>query len=273
MGKSSSKFFDEIARSVYNNDLSAFAGLLHLLKSINSPLEISAQVCVDLKIPEDWNPSTLHLVCYLDKPDFLTFLIEVFEDLEIINQDSFGYTALMIAVKHRKEKIVEMLLSEGVMVKNQYDSGDTALHYACEGGDMRIALHLISNCTNLDVVNQEGMTPLMYAVQKKHFKLAQTLVNMGADPFIPDNNQFTSVDWGKKVGWSEEELESIKKDMWSLDQGVKQMRSESNGESFITITDRSVVGEQEVLEKPNFLVKGLWKVFDFVVTDQISWNK
>ena len=80
----------------------------------------------------------------------------------------------MNAVRNRKEQIIELLLSKGAntMVKNQYDSGDSALHYACDEGDMRIALLIVSHSTNIDLTNNEGMTPLMYALQKKHLKLA-----------------------------------------------------------------------------------------------------
>ena len=273
MGKSSSKFHNEIAAAIYKDDLTSFATILNHLESINSPLYISPKSCNSIDIQEDWNPSAVHLICYLNKPSFLSFITQGYPELDLNLQDSFGNTPLMIAVKHRKEKIIEALLSKGagVLIRNQLDCGDTALHYACEGGDMRIALLIISNSTDIDVVNQEGMTPLMYAIQKKHVKLAETLVSMGADPFITDKNQCSALDWAEKTGLSYAEIERLGRHCTNLDQNKMFSRSESNAENNITITDRSFIRETESPQRPGFFAKTLWKGIDFLVTDQISW--
>ena len=146
MGLFSSKIHDQIAEALFNNDLTAFASLLYHLKSIDSPIYLSYSTCNKLKIPEDWNPSLLHLICFFNKPEYLSFIIQGYPLINTNIQDIFGYTPLMQSVRDRKEQIAEILLSKGAksLIKNQYDCGDTALHYACELGDMRIALLIIS---------------------------------------------------------------------------------------------------------------------------------
>ena len=181
----------------------------------------------------------------------------------------------MNAVRNRKEQIIEILLSKGAntMVKNQYDSGDSALHYACDEGDMRIALLIVSHSTNIDLTNNEGMTPLMYALQKKHLKLAETLLTMGADPFVTDNNQLNAIDWARKVGVSNEFIEKLSIDAGDFDQISKEKRKVFNNETFIEFTDRSFVKNEETLQNPGIIKKTLSKTFDFLITNQISWVK
>jgi hypothetical protein len=89
MGKSSSKLYDEIAVSINENDLSQFRQLISSLKTIEEPLIISPSCCRLIGILEDWNPSTLHLVCYLNKPQILFQLLEDSRSLNINTQDIF----------------------------------------------------------------------------------------------------------------------------------------------------------------------------------------
>jgi ankyrin repeat protein len=275
MGRSNSKIHDEIGESLWKNDLTEFSSLLYHLSSIDEPLSISSSVCTKLDIPEDWNPPLLHLLCYLNKPQYLSILLQGYPLLNINIQDIFGYTPLMKSIINRKEQIIEILLSKGAntMIKNQYDSGDTALHYACDGGDMRIALLIISNSSNLDTGNDEGMTSLMYAIQKKHLKLVDTLISMGADAFITDNNGVSGLEWAVRVGINRETIEKISKESGEYDQHSKDRRKESYNDTFIDVTERSFIKEQESVEGPGIVTKTIWKGIDFLITDQLTWSK
>jgi ankyrin repeat protein len=182
----------------------------------------------------------------------------------------------MLAVNNRKEEIIEILLSKGAdaMIKNQYDSGDSALHYACDGGDTTIALMIISNSTDLNLRNYEGMTPLMYAVQKKHLKLAETLISMGADPFVTDKCSLSAIDWAFKVGIPEPQVRVLGKESLDLDHFEnRSYKKKNHSESFVTSSDRSLyTDEQDPTYKPGLIADGIGKGIDLLI-NQVTWSK
>jgi ankyrin repeat protein len=268
MGKSHSKTHDELAQSLLLSDLTQFASLLPSLSDVNSFLYLSRSVCLCLHIPEDWNPPLLHLICRLSKIPFLKFLLQHYSSIKLNLQDAFGFTALMNSARFGQEEVCSLLLGQGANtnIKNQYDSGDTALHYACEEGDLRIAMLIIAHSSVIDAKNNEEMTPLMYAVQKRHVKLAEILVNRGADPFVCDRNGKSAAEWGGGV------LDAALKETGGVEQSRRGRKIESVAESMITYTEHSFNKEVETNEyKPGVITKALWRIFDFAVTDQVSW--
>ena len=116
-----------------------------------------------------------------------------------------------------------------------------------------------------------------YKLSKRPFipfglELAENLVAMGADPFFIDKNNYSAVDWARKVGLSEEFIETIAKEGNGEDQGRKGKKVESFSESMITYSERTFSKEPAVTpESPGALTKAFWGAFDYLVTDQVSW--
>ncbi|CAF0777396.1 unnamed protein product [Adineta steineri] len=76
-------------------------------------------------------------------------------------------TALMLAVKHGKADLVELLIRNGAGVNLQDSEGLTALMYAVEHGSLNIVkLLLIQPECNIDIVDNNGQTAITIATNK-----------------------------------------------------------------------------------------------------------
>uniref|UniRef100_A0A0G4GH36 Uncharacterized protein n=1 Tax=Chromera velia CCMP2878 TaxID=1169474 RepID=A0A0G4GH36_9ALVE len=73
----------------------------------------------------------------------------VFEDV--------GHSALDLAVMHGRKGVVELLIDQ------EKEAGETALHKASERGDRKMVEFLLSQHATVDAVDNEGLTPLLYA--------------------------------------------------------------------------------------------------------------
>lgn len=109
---------------------------------------------------------------------------------EIIDQkDDDGDTPLMNACDSGCIESVEVLLARGALVNQVSDDGHTALHltaqYAGED-DIAIAKLLIQSGALVDVVAQNGWTPLMKARASGNDQLQAFLIEKGADPKTGD---------------------------------------------------------------------------------------
>lgn len=267
MGNKFTALSNSLASSISQNNFTQFSQLLHDVGNINGCLSISSDVCTKLRIPSDWDPPVIHLVCFFKKKNFLIFLLSSFEDADVNVQDQFGFTALMRSVKTGCQGIIGILLDRGadILKANQYDSGDTALHYACEKGDLKIAVMLLNKTKIIDIENSEGMTPLIYAVQKKHEKLIEKLLEMGADPYIPDKSQKSALDYAKNLGFSSKILERFS--------NFSYLKKNDSNDASIIMTDRTIIQDPEDHSSPSTLAKAVFKTLDILITNQITWTK
>ena len=69
---------------------------------------------------------------------------------------------------------------------NERVCGCTALHYASFYGYQPIAQLLLDHACKVDLKNFSGVTPLMWAIERRHLHIAQLLVANGAQvsPFL-----------------------------------------------------------------------------------------
>jgi len=56
---------------------------------------------------------------------------------------------------------------------------------------------LLEHGANLNVQDNDGRTPLHYAVENCHVDVARVLFDHGADPTIRDNEGMTPLDYGR----------------------------------------------------------------------------
>lgn len=92
-------------------------------------------------------------------------------------------TAIMYAAERGNVRMLEMLIANGADPSERDSCGMTALHIACQSGQLDAAAKLIScNASqNLDERNADGLTPFHLAVQQDHTDLACLLVQSGAN--------------------------------------------------------------------------------------------
>jgi ankyrin repeat protein len=146
--------------------------------------------------------------------------IELVKDLikqgaSVNARNSYGTPLLLIVASKEGErfsKILKILLDNGADINNQDfdipDYGETALHAACEIGDIDRIKMLIERGANINIRNEFGDTPLHCAVLWGDIEVVKLLINNGADVNIKDGSYegCTPLEWAIK----ENNIEIIK---------------------------------------------------------------
>ncbi|NXS97252.1 KANK3 protein, partial [Jacana jacana] len=87
-----------------------------------------------------------------------------------------GQTALMLAVSHGRQEMVEALLACGADVNLQDEEGSTALMCACEHGRVETVKLLLAQPTcNVSIVDSDGNNAIAIALEANHSNIAMLL--------------------------------------------------------------------------------------------------
>ncbi|KAM6107162.1 KN motif and ankyrin repeat domain-containing protein 3 [Pterocles gutturalis] len=87
-----------------------------------------------------------------------------------------GQTALMLAVSHGRQEMVEALLACGADVNLQDEEGSTALMCACEHGRVEtVKLLLAQPACNISIVDSDGNNAVAIALEAGHSNIAMLL--------------------------------------------------------------------------------------------------
>lgn len=103
-----------------------------------------------------------------------------------------GRTPLMVAVVKGSIQIVESLVQNGARLQARGFKQLTALHEASAHGEVDIAKYLISLGTAIDVVSDDGVTPLMCAAAAGNNEVVELLLKNGADWRKKENKDATA---------------------------------------------------------------------------------
>lgn len=147
-------------------------------------------------------------------------------------RNSRSYTALMLAARHKKTRLGELLLEAGADVNLRNKYGETAimlasyhgqmdmvkqLHekgaefdhagwnpliYAATNGYHEIVTFLLDSGANINVTTDNGTTALMMAVRGSHYDTVKLLLARGANLQASNEAGETALDWANKKGHS-----------------------------------------------------------------------
>jgi ankyrin repeat protein len=113
-------------------------------------------------------------------------LFEIRQD--IVYSSRYYTTALNIAAPKGLVKTVKRLLEKDAEVSTRDGVGYTALHCAASSGSTEIIDLLLEQRAHIHSCSKLGSTPLHFAAANNHINAVRYLLNKGASPLAPDNN-------------------------------------------------------------------------------------
>ncbi len=109
------------------------------------------------------------------------------------------FNQLFAAAVLGKSERVKFLLSEGVDVNSQTETGKTALMGASFNGNIRVVKVLLTYGADVNKKDNQGVTALMDAVMFGNEKLVEFLIMAGADTQAQDNQGVSVLERAQKT--------------------------------------------------------------------------
>ena len=131
--------------------------------------------------------SALHIAASFPNSKRLTR--QLCENSSYINASNYEkMTPLHVAVVTRNIENADVILRYGGNVnQTEGKNGNTALHLACINNDVDCIRMLLKHNADLAVRNNEGLTPIMFAVKYHVLTVADFLIENGADLTAKDS--------------------------------------------------------------------------------------
>ncbi|KAM6915448.1 NF-kappa-B inhibitor epsilon [Xenentodon cancila] len=137
-------------------------------------------------ITEDGD-TILHLAIIHEKEDFALELIQIFPKEVLDIQNNLYQSPLHLATYLNLEDVVKGLLENGANLALQDQDGNTALHVACQNGQIKCASELIRDVSPsklapvIESQNWRGLACLHLAALNRQHQIMKLLVKKGAD--------------------------------------------------------------------------------------------
>ena len=112
----------------------------------------------------------------------------------IQQEDTKGFTPLIIAVYNNQPPVVDFLLQKGANPDEQDLSGNSALMGVCFKGYTEIAKKLIDAGADVNQRNSQGAPALTFATTFGHLEIAKMLLEKGADLSLRDSRGKSPLD-------------------------------------------------------------------------------
>ena len=170
----------------------AKAGDLTLVKALVSAGD------VDINVIDSFQSSPLMMAVDNRHLAVAEYLLQNGADIHLDNK--YGYTPLMQAVMRNDANMVSMLLDKGAKIdqKNFYTEL-TSLMMAVDNGSMELVELLLARQANLNLQDGRGRSALMHATAARLPKIAERLIQAGADTTLKDKQGRTADDLAKPV--------------------------------------------------------------------------
>ncbi len=154
------------------------------------------------KFTEAENGTPLHVAA--SEGHVLTSHVLVQAGAELDAIDDEQNTPLMKACVEGKSNVVKYLLAAGADLTLRGDDGMTCLHLAAQSGHLD-CVQVIMSQNNLprkfiNLQDEGGWTPLVWACENKHEEVISYLLECGADPLITDAEGNIALHWAALSG-------------------------------------------------------------------------
>jgi ankyrin repeat protein len=124
--------------------------------------------------------TALHWATYQDEAETAQLLVRAGANVKAANR--YGVTPLSLACTNGNGAMVELLLKAGADPNAALPGGETALMTAARVGDLASVKALLLHGARVDAKDdRRGQTALMWAAAEGHAKVAEMLIEVGAD--------------------------------------------------------------------------------------------
>ena len=103
--------------------------------------------------------------------------------------DAKNRELLLISKKGDKEKLYDLLSLNQIDINFQNENGWSALHFACDEGNLKISKILIKSKIDLNLKTNEKKTALHISTFRGYFDITKLLIESGAKINLRDNEQ------------------------------------------------------------------------------------
>jgi ankyrin repeat protein len=135
---------------------------------------------VDVNVPQVDGMTALHWATYQDDLDTATLLVRAGANVKATNR--YGVTPLSLACTNGNGAMVELLLLAGADPNAALPGGETPLMTASRVGSLPTVKALLARGAAVESKDdRRGQTALMWAAAEGHAKVAEMLIEVGAD--------------------------------------------------------------------------------------------
>ncbi|MBS0288788.1 MAG: ankyrin repeat domain-containing protein [Proteobacteria bacterium] len=184
-----------------------------LMLALNSNSDIALKLIAkgaDINLRTNKGETMLMLAAMSGYKDVVLNLLENGAD---INAKGDFATALFIAILHKKNEVVKILIEKGADININFPPNYlTALMLAIQTNQSDIALQFIEKGADIHAKAANGMTALFFAAQYGLLDVAQKLIEKNADVTIKSSLKMTPLSMAAKFNHSQLILEFLKKD-------------------------------------------------------------
>ena len=164
------------------------AALFCKLESVKNLIGKGANPCLE----NNDGHNSLHCAVSGGDPDIIELLLSNGPDID--SRTGEGSTPLIIASFTGNVDAAKYLLEKGADPSLQDNYGWNSLHFASQFDDRGMILQILTQVTDIESRNADGLTPLMIAVLHGTLQGVKCLLERGADPFSEDNLGRNSLD-------------------------------------------------------------------------------
>lgn len=174
--------------------------LLHIAASQKDPYYATALIKRGLSVlsTDSRGYAPIHYAAMNGAIETLKVFLNHDRTKQMVNVQSKNKTsALTVAIQHGQKEIIRFLFDQGALPGMSPD-GYSTLHCALHFGDLEIINellnHKISVAPLINVISEEGGTPLMLACELDSPDLVQRMITLGADPKIARKDGVTALE-------------------------------------------------------------------------------
>jgi uncharacterized protein len=128
--------------------------------------------------------------------------IDLIKNSDIDVLDGESRTPLIHAASEGNIEISQWLVANGAELNHQDRTGWCALHYAVQGRHVKVINFLVENDATVDLKDHYGNTPLWQATfdARGDYELVRLLVAEGASPISKNKSNRSPLDFAEQIG-------------------------------------------------------------------------